>query len=69
MYLKLGLDELKPIRMALQLADRSWRKPRGIVEDVIVLVDKFVFPIDFVIMNIDEDVDTPLVLGQSFLST
>ncbi|XP_039122105.1 uncharacterized protein LOC120258732 [Dioscorea cayenensis subsp. rotundata] len=69
MYLKLGLDELRPTRMTLQLADRSIRKPRGIMEDVIVWVDKFVFPVDFVIMDIDKDVEIPLMLGQPFLTT
>jgi hypothetical protein len=47
-YLQLGLGELKPTSVALQLADRSIRRPRGIVEDVIIKVDKFYFPVDFI---------------------
>ena len=43
-YEQLGLGELKPTSMTLQLADRSVRLPRGIVEDVLVQVDKFYFP-------------------------
>ena len=40
-YLQLGLRELKPTSMKLQLADRSAKVPWGIVEDVLIKVDKF----------------------------
>jgi hypothetical protein len=46
-YLQLGLKELKPTSMTLQLADRSMKIPRGIIEDVLIKVDKFYFPVDF----------------------
>ena len=42
-YLQLGLGELKPTTMTLQLADRSVKIPRGIVEDVLIKVDAFYF--------------------------
>ena len=45
-YLQLGLGELKPTTMTLQLADRSMKIPRGIVEDVLIKVDAFYFPVD-----------------------
>ena len=45
-YLQLGLGELKPTPITLQLADRSVKIPRGIVEDVLVKVDKFLFPME-----------------------
>ncbi|XP_047159998.1 uncharacterized protein LOC124830359 [Vigna umbellata] len=61
--------ELKPTRMALQLADRSLKYPYGVVEDVLVKVDKFVFPVDFVIMEMEENGDVPLVLGRPFMKT
>ncbi|XP_052736729.1 uncharacterized protein LOC128197917, partial [Vigna angularis] len=61
--------ELKPTRMALQLADRSIKYPYGVVEDVLVNVDKFVFPVDFVIMDLEENGDVPLILGRPFLKT
>ncbi|GKB60822.1 retrovirus-related pol polyprotein from transposon TNT 1-94 [Tanacetum coccineum] len=48
-YEKLGLGEPKPTRMSLELADRSIQYPRGIIENVLIKVDKFVLPIDFVI--------------------
>ncbi|CAH9108415.1 unnamed protein product [Cuscuta europaea] len=66
---KLGLGEMKPTRMCLQLADRSVKYPKGIVEDVLVKVDKFIFPVDFVVMDMEEDRETPLILGRPFLAT
>ena len=47
-YVDLGLGELEPTNITLQLADRSVKIPRGIVKDVLVQVDKFYFPVDFV---------------------
>jgi hypothetical protein len=50
-YLQLGLGELKPTSMMLQLAGRSMRKPRGIIEDVLIKVDKFYFLVDFIVLD------------------
>jgi hypothetical protein len=50
-YVQLGLGKLKPITMTLQLADRSVKVPRGIVEDVLIKVDKFYFPVDFIVLD------------------
>lgn len=69
LFLKLGLEDLRPTRMALQLADHSVRRPRGVVEDVLVKVDKFIIPLDFVILDVDDDVEVPLILGRPFLTT
>ncbi|XP_039135556.1 uncharacterized protein LOC120272975 [Dioscorea cayenensis subsp. rotundata] len=66
---KFRLSDLKPTRMTLQLADRSIRHPTRIIEDVLVKVDKFIFLVDFVILDLDEDVEVPLILGRSFLAT
>jgi hypothetical protein len=49
--LQLGLRELKPTPMTLQLADRSVKIPRGIVEDVLIKVDKFYIPMDFIVLD------------------
>ncbi|KAK1417158.1 hypothetical protein QVD17_26281 [Tagetes erecta] len=68
-YAKLDLGELLPTRMSIQLADRSVKYPRGIVENMLVKVDKFVFPVDFVILDMDEDDRVPLILGRPFLAT
>jgi len=42
---------IKQTRMTLQLADKSFAKPLGMAKDVLVKVDKFVFPADFVVMD------------------
>ena len=55
--------------MTLQLADRSIKYPYGIVEDMIVKVDKFLFPVDFVVMDMEEDAKVPLILGRPFMKT
>jgi hypothetical protein len=52
-YQQLGLGELKPASMTLQLVDRSVKIPRGIVEDVLIKVDKFYFPVDFIVLDIE----------------
>lgn len=61
--------DMKNTRMTLQLADKSITKPFGISEDALVKVDKFLFPIDFIVMDIEEDDDVPLILGRTFLKT
>ncbi|XP_021985503.1 uncharacterized protein LOC110881597 [Helianthus annuus] len=68
-YSKLDLGEPVPTRMSIQLADRSVKYPRGIVENVLVKVEKFVFPVDFVILDMKEDEKVPLILGRPFLAT
>jgi hypothetical protein len=50
-YLQMGLGELKPTSMTLQLANRSVKRPRGIIEDVLIKVDKFYFPVDFIVID------------------
>jgi hypothetical protein len=52
-YLQLGLGELKSTSMTLQLADRSVKRPRGIIEDVLIKVDKFYFPVDFIVIDME----------------
>ncbi|KAK1423118.1 hypothetical protein QVD17_18413 [Tagetes erecta] len=68
-FSRLDLGEPKPTRMSIQLADRSIKYPRGIVENLLVKVDKFIFPVDFVILDMDEDATVPLILGRPFLAT
>ncbi|XP_073277653.1 uncharacterized protein [Primulina huaijiensis] len=66
---KLGIEEVKPITISLQLADRSIKYPRGVIEDVLVKVDKFIFSVDFVVLDMEEDREIPLILGRPFLAT
>ena len=68
-FAKLDLGEPSPTRMSIRLADRSIKFPRGFVENMLVKVDKFVFPVDFVILDMDEDSKVPLILGRPFLNT
>ncbi|GJY94011.1 DNA-directed DNA polymerase [Tanacetum coccineum] len=69
MYEKLGLGEPKPTRMSLELADRSIQYPSGIIENVLIKVDKFVLLVDFVILDMPEDSRVPIILGRPFLAT
>ncbi|KAJ0870421.1 putative retrotransposon gag domain, aspartic peptidase domain superfamily [Helianthus annuus] len=68
-YEKLGLGELKPSRMTLSLADKSVKYPRGVVENLLVKVDRFVFPADFVVLDMEADEKVPLIFGRPFLNT
>ncbi|XP_039122080.1 uncharacterized protein LOC120258698 [Dioscorea cayenensis subsp. rotundata] len=69
LFLKLGLEDMRPTRMTIQLADRSIKKLCGVVEDVIVRVDNLIIQVDFVIIDVDDDVEVPLILGRPFLNT
>ena len=68
-FQKLGLGEVKPTTISLQMANRSLTNPRGVIEDVLVKVDKFIFPVDFVVLDMKEDREIPINLGQPFLAT
>ncbi|XP_048231755.1 uncharacterized protein LOC125370421 [Ricinus communis] len=69
LFAKLGLGETELTRMSIELADRLVKHPRGIVENVLVKVDKFIFPVDFVILDVDGKSSVPLILGRPFLTT
>ena len=58
----------KPTTITLQLADRSLKHPRGIIE-VLVKVNKFIFPTNFIFLGMEEDREIPIILGRSFLAT
>ena len=72
-YKQLGLGELKPTNITLSLADRSVKIPKGIVEDVLVKVDKFYYPVDFVVLDTEPIANgtnhVPIILGRPFLAT
>ena len=46
--------------------DRSLKHPRGVIEDVLVKVDKFIFPNDFIGLDMEEDKEIPIILGRLF---
>ena len=66
---RLEIMEVKPTMISLQLADRSIKRPYGVVEDLLVKVDKFIFPADFVVLDMEVDEEIPLILGRPFLAT
>ena len=73
MYKQLGLGELKPTTITLSLADRSIKIPKGTVEDVLIQVDKFYYPVDFVVLDTEPVAvganHVPIILGRPFLAT
>ena len=65
----MNLGEITPTTLSLKMVDRSLTFLKGIIEDVLVKVDKFIFPMDFVVLDMEEDRAAPIILGRSFLST
>ncbi|XP_019239760.1 PREDICTED: uncharacterized protein LOC109219742 [Nicotiana attenuata] len=63
------IGEIRSVPISLQLANQTTITPEGIVEDVLVWVDKFVFPVDFIVVNMEENKEVPLILGIPFLAT
>ena len=63
------LGMLTPTTLSLQMVDRSITQPKGILEDVLVKVGKFIFPMDFVVIDMEEDKQVPLLLDMPFLAT
>ncbi|GKB06113.1 putative reverse transcriptase domain-containing protein [Tanacetum coccineum] len=68
-YLNLGLGELSHTKFTVELAVRTVKHPKGITENILVGICKFVFPVDFIILDMPEDVNVPLILERPFLST
>nr|GEW35869.1 reverse transcriptase domain-containing protein [Tanacetum cinerariifolium] len=68
-YAKLSLKTLKPTKMSVRLADRSFQYPVEITKNMLVEVGKFTFPADFVILEMEEDSKVSLILGRPFLHT
>ena len=66
---RLSLGDLTPTAMTRQMADKTLTQPEGILEDVLMKVGKFIFPVDFVVIDIEEDKQVPLLLGRPFLAT
>ncbi|GKB48817.1 putative reverse transcriptase domain-containing protein [Tanacetum coccineum] len=67
-YLNLGLGELAHTKLIVELGDSTVKYPKGIAENVLVIIGKFVFPVEFIILDMLEDVKVPLILGRPFLS-
>ncbi|GKB29573.1 retrovirus-related pol polyprotein from transposon TNT 1-94 [Tanacetum coccineum] len=69
MFKRLGLGNPRPVNMVIEMADRSMQSPKGIVENVIVKIHKFIFTVDFVILDIIEDNKVLIILGRPMLAT
>ena len=73
MYKQLGLGELKPTSITLSLADQSIKIPKGTIEDVLIQVDRFYYPVDFVVLDTEPVTvgpnHVPIILGRPFLAT
>jgi hypothetical protein len=71
-YKMLGLRELQPTSITLQLADKNIKRPRSILEDVLVKVGKFILPADFIVLDMEEGQmpsPLPIILGRPFMRT
>nr|XP_009784062.1 PREDICTED: uncharacterized protein LOC104232536 [Nicotiana sylvestris] len=68
-FRKLDLGEMKDISVSLQFAYQSTKKPKGIIKNVLVRLDKFVFPVDFIVLEMKECPDKPIILGRPFFAT
>ncbi|XP_016178333.1 uncharacterized protein LOC107620721 [Arachis ipaensis] len=69
MMKRMRIDEVKPTRMALQLDDRTFKFPHRVVEDLLVKVGEFIFPANFVVLDMDEEANASIILGRPFLAT
>ena len=68
-FRRLGLSEARLTKVTLQLVDRSLKHPRVVIEDVLVKAAKFMFPTDFIVLDMEEDKEIPIILGRPFLAT
>ena len=73
MYNQLGLGELKPTSITLSLGDRYIKIPKVTIEDVLIQVDRFYYPVDFVVLDTESvavgENHVPIILGRQFLAT
>ncbi|GJW65762.1 retrovirus-related pol polyprotein from transposon TNT 1-94 [Tanacetum coccineum] len=69
MFKRLSLRNLRPVNMVIEMADRSMQSPKGMCENVLVKIHKFIFPLDFVILDIVKDNKVPIILGRPMLAT
>ena len=66
---RLSLGELTPTAITSQMADKTMAQLEGVLENVRIKVGKFIFPVHFVVMDMEEDTQVPLLLGRPFLAT
>ncbi|XP_070009013.1 uncharacterized protein [Nicotiana sylvestris] len=64
----LGIGHPRATSMRLQMADRTMKRPLRIINDVLVRDDKFIFPVDFVILDCEVDDEVSIILLKAFPS-
>ncbi|GJS07362.1 DNA-directed DNA polymerase [Tanacetum coccineum] len=69
LFRRLGISKLKPTKISIQLPYRSIKYPIRVCENLLVKASKFIFLVDFVVLEIDEDELVPIILGRPFLTT
>ncbi|GJT02208.1 RNA-directed DNA polymerase, eukaryota, reverse transcriptase zinc-binding domain protein [Tanacetum coccineum] len=69
MYKRLGMGKLEPINMVIEMADNTKCTSKGIVKNLLVKIGKFIFPVDFVVLDMVEDIRIPIILGRPLLAT
>ncbi|XP_025640406.1 uncharacterized protein [Arachis hypogaea] len=69
MMKRMRIKEANPTRMALQLVDRTFKFPHGVVEDLLVKVGDLIFPADFIVLDMEEEANASIILGRPFLAT
>ncbi|GKD91064.1 reverse transcriptase domain-containing protein [Tanacetum coccineum] len=69
LFWRLGISKLKPTKMSIQLANLSIKYPISICENLLVKISKFIFPVDFVVLEMDEDELVLIILRRPFLAT
>ncbi|XP_070039046.1 uncharacterized protein [Nicotiana tomentosiformis] len=65
----LEIGQPRPTYMRLQMTDRTMKRPLGVIEDVLIRIDKFILPADFVILDCEVDYEVPNILVRPFLAT
>ena len=68
-FKQLGVGECRPTTMTLQLANRSYAYLEGKIKDVLVKMDKFIFSVDFIVLDFKVVKEVPIILGRPFLAT
>ncbi|XP_070004530.1 uncharacterized protein [Nicotiana sylvestris] len=65
----LGIGQPRPTFMRLQMVSHTMKRPLGVIEDLFVGFDKFILPVDFVILDCEFDYEVPIIIGRPFLAT
>ena len=68
-FKQLGVGECRPTTMTLQLTNRSHAYHEGKIEDMLVKVDRFIFPVNFIVLDFEADKEVPNILRRPFLAT